>query len=154
LLRARPPPLGLKFETEYKPKLGDYKMSIELKIKSKHLAEEAKIIRHEERKLRYQGWWLSTHEQDATEVQNTRMSLNHHRRWDVRNENRATFLARAYLKQVPYNTVEIVRKPENEHTFKAYVVPKVLTMVNKYGKMNNTTVPAIIDDIRKWSGIE
>jgi len=128
-------------------------MSIELKIKSKSLAAEATIIRNEERKLKYQVWWLREHEQDATQVHGTRMSLNTHRRWDVRNENRATYLARAYIKQVPYNVVEQKRKPENEYTFKAYIVPKVLGMVNKYGKKNNTTIPATVEDVKAWAGI-
>ena len=33
-------------------------MSIELKIKSKHLGEEARVIRHEEQKLKKQAAWL------------------------------------------------------------------------------------------------
>ena len=32
-------------------------MSIELKIKSKHLGEEARVIRHEEQKLKKQSAW-------------------------------------------------------------------------------------------------
>jgi hypothetical protein len=38
-------------------------MSIELKIKSKHLSVEAKIIRFEEHKLTKQIKWLKEHQQ-------------------------------------------------------------------------------------------
>ena len=62
--------------------------------------------------------------------------MNHHRRWDVRNENRATFLARAYLQGKFYSTVEQKRKPENEYKFQVYIVPRIVAMVNKYGPKN------------------
>ena len=38
-------------------------MSVELKIKSKHLSEEARIIRFEERKFRKQVDWLKGRQQ-------------------------------------------------------------------------------------------
>ena len=60
-------------------------------------------------------------------------SLNRHRRWDVRNENRATFLARAYIAGMAYASVEATRKPENEYKFKNYIIPRVAAMVAKYG---------------------
>ncbi len=81
-------------------------MSVELKIKSKHLSEEARIIRFEERKFRKQVDWLKTHQQTYDKEHATMMSLKQHRRWDVRNENRATFLARTYLAGKDYKTVE------------------------------------------------
>lgn len=119
-------------------------MSIELKIKSKHLSEEARIIRFEERKLfkQYQ-WALNNYRAAGNNDMYPRWydkaflnyaSLNHHRRWDVRNENRATFLARAYIAGVPYNTIEQKRKEENEVTFQKFVLPRVFSMVVKYGK--------------------
>lgn len=118
-------------------------MSVELKIKSKHLSEEAKIIRFEERKLlkgidyrrrkhneaghntEYKVWddknWRDYH------------SLSAHRKKDVRNENRATYLARAYIAGVPYKIVEQKRKLDNEHTFEKIILPRVFAMVVKYG---------------------
>lgn len=125
---------------------GDYIMSIELKIKSKHLTEEAKIIRHEENKLKTQIRWLREHQETVETKERKWHSLNTHRRWDVRNENRATYLARAYLENKPYNEVEQKRKPENEYTFQAFIVPRVVAMVNKYGKKDATK-----DDIILWS---
>ena len=119
-------------------------MSVELKIKSKHLSEEARIIRFEERKLfkQYQ-WALNNYRAAGNNDMYPRWndkafmsyaSLNHHRRWGVRNENRATFLARAYIAGVTYNTVEHKRKPENEHVFQTQILQRVFAMVVKYGK--------------------
>jgi len=118
-------------------------MSIELKIKSKHLGVEAQIIRFEERKLKKQVRWYITDHKAAGNNEEVKLhnftpfnqytSLNRHRRWDVRNENRATFLARAYLAGKSYASVEHKRKPENEYTFYVYVLPRVVAMVAKYG---------------------
>jgi hypothetical protein len=119
-------------------------MSIELKIKSKHLSEEARIIRFEERKLFKQYQWAKrkhyeTGSNDEYSYYHDKAygkycSLNRHRRWDVRNENRATFLARAYIAGVTYNTIEHKRKPDREHLFQTQILPRVFAMVVKYGK--------------------
>jgi len=124
-------------------------MSIELKIKSKHLSEEARIIRFEENKLKKQARWLRDHQLNDVSVHKDFLNLKQHRRWDVRNENRATFLARAYLEGKRYCEVENKRKPENEYTFTAFVIPRVLTMVNKYGNVQVTK-----EEILEWSKLE
>ena len=119
-------------------------MSVELKVKSKHLSEEARIIKFEERKQLKQYRWAEA-QYRATGMNgmyprwddkafNAYCSLNHHRKWDVRNENRATFLARAFIAGVPYTSVEQKRKPENESYFQILTLPRVWTMVAKYGK--------------------
>jgi hypothetical protein len=112
-------------------------MSVELKIKSKHLSEEARIIRFEENKIKRHSRHVRNRQGHVTadEVLQTFHSLNHHRRWDVRNENRATFLARAYIEGVPYSQVEQKRKKENEFTFQWYILPRVASMVAKYSKV-------------------
>ena len=117
-------------------------MSIELKIKSKHLSEEAKIIRFEERKLLKQYQWsLDEYHKAGHNDMYPRWndkaflsfcSLHNHRKWNVRNENRATYLARAYIAGIPYKTIEQKRNPDNEHTFQTFVLPRVFTMVTKY----------------------
>lgn len=119
-------------------------MSLELKIKSKHLSEEARIIRHEERKLIKQyRWSLDQHRNAGNNDEYPRWndaaftsyrSLNKHRRCDVRNENRATYLARAYIAGKPYNMVEQKRK--NEAHFITFILPRVVAMVAKYGTTN------------------
>lgn len=150
-------------------------MSIELKIKSKHLSVEAQIIRFEERKLKNQiRWFIEDHKATGANDEpklyqftpfNMFNSLNRHRRWDVRNENRATFLARAYIAGKPYKSVESRRKEENEYTFYQYVIPRIVTMVAKYGpnkmplKIYDRTKGAYIDNpeliavtvsVKKW----
>ena len=79
-------------------------MSIKLKIKSKHLALEAGVIRFEEQKLKRQIEWLKQHQKNETEtsIMGTWNSLNSHRRFEVRNEARATYLARAYIEGRKY----------------------------------------------------
>ena len=125
-------------------------MSVELKVKSKHLSEEARIIRFEERKLLKQYQWAQD-QWRATGMNGmyprwddkafmAYKSLNQHRRWDVRNENRATFLARAFIAGVPYETVEQKRKPENESYFQILTLPRVWTMVAKYGKQDGDRI--------------
>lgn len=153
-------------------------MSIELKIKSKHLSEEARIIRFEEKKLlKGYRWEINQHKTDGhneplmpyKSSNYTKFeSLNNHRRWDVRNENRATFLARAYIAGIPYNQVEQKRKEENEYTFKWRILPRVASMVSKYGnkriqkkvwegsypnrkEVNNPDFIQLEKDIKAWS---
>lgn len=119
-------------------------MSVELKVKSKHLSEEARIIKFEERKqLKQYQWalnkWHAAGNNDMyprwdDKAFNTYLSLNNHRKYDVRNENRATFLARAYIAGVPYSKVEQKRKPENESYFQILILPRVWTMIAKYGR--------------------
>ena len=116
-------------------------MSVELKIKSKHLSEEARIIRFEERKLFKQFEWAKTkhYETGSNDEYYTFndpawckwRSLSNHRKWEVRNENRATFLARAYLAGKSYKSVE--NKCNDTSVLRAYILPRVYEMVNKYG---------------------
>ena len=111
-------------------------MSIELKVKSKHLSVEAAIIRHEEIKLKRQIEWKKENVEDYDTLLSQWQSLNEHRRWDVRNENRATFLARAYIAGVPYKKVEQKRKEENELKFRFTILNRVLSLVKKYSNSN------------------
>lgn len=117
-------------------------MSVELKIKSKHLSEESKIIRHEEKK--YLGAWrhdCSKNREDQANAPlvpcenthyNTFSKLHYHRVIEVRFENRATFLARAYLAGKAYKDVEGSRK--DDAVFYVYILPRLTAMVAKYGE--------------------
>ena len=105
-------------------------MSIELKIKSKHLSLEAKVIKFEEAKLKKQLRWHSKVQSPNKKLEWKLNSITEHRKWNVRNENRATFLARAFIAGVPYKTVE--HKCKDEVKLKVYVLPRVLSMVKKY----------------------
>lgn len=119
-------------------------MSVELKIKVKHLALEPAIIRKEERKIKkriehykqyhqlsqHVGMW-STYKShpDLYKLYDKYGSLMSHRRWDVRNESRATHLARAYIKGVPYKVVETKTK----ESIPGDVLVSLIRMVMKYG---------------------
>lgn len=151
-------------------------MSIELKIKSKHLALEPAIIRTEEHKLKKRIEWYKTKHQlsgnvdwfglykthpDLANLFSKRASLQSHRCVQVREEARATYLARAYLKGMPYKVVEAktIEKPPYA------VMQSLIRMVMKYGSkhynhdFDKTTVPFKVvkkaedkakEDIVKW----
>lgn len=120
-------------------------MSIELKIKAKHLAVESKIIRHEENKLK--NWIRSQSPRPNDPYKDkdveTLFSLTSHRTYVVRTEARATNLARAYIKGTPYKKVE--RKCKDPGYLFFYVTPRILSMVQKYHDRKTT-----VDDIRNW----
>jgi hypothetical protein len=123
-------------------------MSIKLKIKSKHLGLEAKVIKFEEAKLKKQIRWHSKNQSPNEALEWKLNSITEHRRWNVRNENRATFLARAFIAGVPYKTVEQKRKPESYYKFRVYILPRVLSMVQKYHNRELT-----MEDINSWVNI-
>lgn len=139
-------------------------MSIELKVKSKHLGEEARIIRHEEHKQLGYGRYLQRTFLETNQLPNdwaeryelnrqwfgSFISLRDHRTTDVRNENRATFLARAFLKGTPYKSVEQTRK--NEYKYGMKIVPRIVSMVNKYKSKDSEKVNA--KTILEWSKLD
>lgn len=118
-------------------------MSTELKIKAKHLALEPAIIRKEEQKILKRI--RSGRVNDTTPLLRKYNELHLHRKWNVRNEARATELARAFLAGKEYKKVEQKRKPENEYKFKNYIVPRIAAMVQKYGTASKVTDQQIID---------
>jgi len=124
-------------------------MSLQLKIKSKHLGEEARIIRFEENKLKKRALSAKT-EDKKNEYISSLSNIQYHRKWDVRNENRATFLARAYIAGKPYKYAEPKRK--DDIRFVINILPRVLAMVQKYGSydMRKTTM----DQLKNWSNQE
>lgn len=70
---------------------------IKLRVKIRSLAEEARIIRKEERRAKKRGW---------IGPGSINESLHNHRTLDVRNEARAAQLAYAYLRGKRYRQVE------------------------------------------------
>lgn len=121
-------------------------MCTELKIKAKHLALEPGIIRKEENKLRKQMKY-NRGEPGYFALENKRDSLCNHRRWNVRNESRATGLARAYLAGKAYITVE--KKRNEDVMFQMYIVPRIVAMVTKYGKGDQRRIDRT--HIKEWS---
>lgn len=120
-------------------------MSIELKIKSKHLALEPRIIKHEEEKLKKQIKYNNTDYKLVDKLN----SLVCHRKHNVRNEVRATELARAYLAGKTYTYVE--KKRKDEGSFQLYIVPRIVAMVTKYGTGDQRKVDK--KTIQDWSKI-
>jgi hypothetical protein len=119
-------------------------MSIELKIKSKHLALEPHIIRHEERKLKGQIKYTNGTDQSLIWKLN---SLQSHRVRNVRNEARATYLARAFLAGKSYEYAE--KKRNDDSLFQLYIVPRIHAMVQRYGTGEQRRIT--VDVIKEWS---
>lgn len=114
-------------------------MSIELKIKAKTLAEEARIIRLEKKKLKARARKAAKHNytKHANRQWNQLNLLHVHDINTVRLEARATHLARAYIKDTPYLKVEqSCKQPTYRNT---YVIPKAARMIQKYHDNKVTT---------------
>ena len=103
-------------------------MSIELKIKSKSLAAEARIIRQEEIKVRDEARNRALHQKPNSKLMRQRQSLYDHRIDVVRFEARATFLARAFLSGKPRSVVEA--NPATD----ARVRNRAMKIAKKYGE--------------------
>ena len=85
-----------------------------LKIKVKHLAAEARIIRQEEAKWRGQD----------------KLFFKRHRKTTVRHEARATQLVIAMLRGVPYRVVE--PNAQDNYTRNVIVARRMVSMIKKY----------------------
>lgn len=104
-----------------------------LKVKVKSLAEEARIIRHEEHAAKRQYRWAKDQqgaEAIYTEAHNTFWGLRQHRTYDVRNEARAAHIAYGYLRGLSYAVIETPDVPLNP---KSQIFYRVLVLINKYG---------------------
>lgn len=111
-------------------------MSIELKIKSKHLAEESRIIKREKEALKRKR------PHDYVSQINSIIS---HKSLVIKPEARATHLARAYLSNTPYLSVEKSRKVEKDYEFTNKVLPRTYKLAKKY---SNESVS--LEDIQNW----
>lgn len=110
-------------------------MSVFLKVKQKSLAEEAKIIRLERRRAKARARWQKAHDKaDAAQITYANIErLVHHERTIVTRENRATHLARNFLRGTPYLKVE----------GKCYSQPnwdKVASLISRYSGEDSRVV--------------
>lgn len=96
-----------------------------LRVKIKSLAEEARIIRHEERQTRGREKW----------------NLQYHRKTVVRPEARASLLAYCLLRGRTYETIE-----QSPHTNPDW--SKVSRMVAKYG---SCSTDAADRRVKEWA---
>jgi hypothetical protein len=120
---------------------GEIEMQSYLRVKIKSLAEEARIIKLEERKAKWRRRALQACQKPADKVLGEYFGLYHHRTYDVRNEARAAQLAYAFIRQMPYERVEnpeLTKKPVN--------LGRVAQLVSKYA---TKTTP---DNVSAWLG--
>lgn len=109
-----------------------------LKIKLKALAEEARIIRREEQRLRCSP---TLGEDIAAANTAERRSLYLHRVIAVREAARLTHLAYGFLRGRSYTAIE------GHSTYRAANWAEVLRMVRKYGARDTTE-----EALRNWYG--
>lgn len=151
-------------------------MSINLKIKIKSLAAEAKIIKNEERKFKCpkllldfdmcfnegpdpvytqasrnkRAKWKARAEEARQRTARVCSSLHTHRTTVVRNEARASFLAYGFLRGVPYHDVEGLRMKGNEHVTPPYRILKCAASIAQ--RFSDTREPhtAFYQQIQEW----
>ena len=128
-------------------------MCIELKIKSKHLALEPAIIKREEAKLKRRIKYHRSDDKTSAITLTWKLhSLTNHRKIDVRNESRATHLARTFLAGKPYSYAESNSRRKDwshECQFVMFIVPRVVAMVQRYGTGAQKKIDR--DAIVEWS---
>jgi hypothetical protein len=118
-------------------------MCVELKIKAKHLALEPQIIKLEERKILKRIKDIPALNSKLITKYET---LRQHRLWDVRNEARATHLARGYIAGKLYSKMEAGSKDKAGTVhLHLHIVPRILAMVQKYKNRKTTK-----EDIESW----
>lgn len=108
-----------------------------LRVKIKSLASEAKIIRHEEQKVKS---WKREPGHDPEPVY---FGLHQHRTIEVRREARTAGLAYGFLRETPYRKME----------FKCYTKPnwsRVKDLVSKYGCYTHNEIKFLEDRIKEW----
>jgi len=130
-------------------------MSLKLKIKSKHLAQEAQIIRHEERKLLSSARWENSNSvnNSGSSKYHSYRNLREHRLNVVRIEARLTFLARAYIAGRPITDIETVKSDEEFWYNSVNCDVRIAAMVLKYGDrktLPSTDVSGLANHIKHW----
>jgi hypothetical protein len=100
---------------------------VKLKVKALSLAEEARIIKRLEKGCE-NDWGFNP--------------IYDHRVKNVRNEARATNLARAFLSGKAYSRAENSRKPEKEYNFN-YIKKRLIKIVSNYGYVGDNAESTI-----------
>jgi hypothetical protein len=122
---------------------------VELKVKSKALEAEAKIIRTEENRVKAQFRYNRyKQEQRKADAASFRLkSLQDHRRGIVRQVAHDTFIARAFLGGRPYSTHAVTKKGMGYTSWYS-----VRNMVRKYGgpEFKIMTNEEIDDKLEAW----
>jgi hypothetical protein len=117
-----------------------------LRVRNKELAQEARFIRHEEKRIKsrqkimfsryYTAGGEYSHDADLDFDSKSAefWELRKHRTWDVRNHARAGLLAYAFLRGKPYRSVE--RKTYDSEWKLERIKKEVKRLVAKFGKEN------------------
>lgn len=103
-----------------------------LKIKAKHLAQEARIIRAEE--VKWRG--------------HDKLYFKNHRKTTVRYEARATQLAIAYMRGVPYKVME--RKCYDTYTRDTHIARRMASMILRYCNNDYKIPEPAIGEVKDW----
>ena len=107
-----------------------------LKIKLKHLAEESRIIKHQERKMRGKNWGTQS------------AYFREHRIHGVRPECRATHIAYGFLRGRTFDQVEGASRPILDPCYRRNLWDRVTMMVRKYGSVRNESL--VRTQLRNW----
>lgn len=116
-------------------------MTYQLRIKAISLALEAQAIRKDEKKALDRRKSAKTDER-RTKLYNQYADLRNHRVIDVRNEARATNIARGFLRGLRYDQIETMPKGlrKGMNRFDTYLLgndgpnwDRVLRLIDKYG---------------------
>ena len=102
---------------------------LELKVKIKSLADEARTIRREQSKLKADGPLKRFSEREG---QHTRLHL--HRTVSIRDEQRASLLAYAFIRGRAYRTMEPTTRPEKRLQLEWGVGKRALNIAERFGK--------------------
>ena len=122
--------------------------NLQLKGKAKSLAEEAKIIRKEEKKLGRRISKIASLQKPTSLMVLRRDNLRDHRVHDVRNEARATHIARAFLNGKPFSSVE---KNRNSYYETWGVHNRTTQIIRKYCfPYKSTDSQEVNAAIKKW----
>ena len=118
--------------------------SLQLKVKAKHLAEEAKIIRKEERKqLDYAKYLERSGRSDSEYARYLYNNLRNHRVGIVRHIARLTNVARAYLSGYAYSDVE--NKVHDINILTKSDLKSIARMTIRYGGKYELSTWAVTD---------
>lgn len=115
-----------------------------LKVKIKSLAEEAKIIRNEERKaLRSRDWEIANEGRRVGAYFDTYYGLRDHRKGVVAKEARAANLAIGYVNGREYSHIE-------HPLSKSFDYKRVAQLLIKYGNLSECTEKEATDIVEEW----
>lgn len=123
-----------------------------LKIKLKNLRDEVALIKSHEERLKNH---IAVHMGMSEHLKSLVDQMVHHRKFDIRNETRATLLAYGYIRGRNYHQLECTTRPESCFAVKARV-ERVARMVNKYSVMdwNPEGLDVTMENVRAWMSVD